>query len=126
MAADFVEDGAEATDGPFVSHAVAGEKPVVVLNIGDVVSDRIAENVGQFSAGFFENYLRAAGVPKFGTRRWVYVKIANLLGDQTDLKADRAALHFACNMEVGFDLRGYFAAVISRCRDVHFAIVRSL
>ena len=126
VTADFVEDRPETADRSVVHNTVAGEQPVMVLNIRRVVPYRVAENIGQFTAGFFQDDLRTACVPEFGSRRRMDVEVADLFGDQTDLEADRAPLHFAGEAEIRSYLRGYLAAMISRSSDVHFAIICSL
>src|SRR5438034_4357583 len=63
----------------------------MILQVGYVVPDRGAENVGQLAARFFQDDLRRAGVPDLCSRAEVYVNVARALGKQPDLQAYRAS-----------------------------------
>ena len=85
MPAEGFQYGAEVFDGIFVRNAVGGEYAVVILDVGDVVSHRRSEKVGQFPTGLFENYLWSAGIPDLCPRAWVNIDVTRPFGDQADL-----------------------------------------
>lgn len=66
---------------------VGRQDAVMVLEILEVVADRAAEQIRQASAGLFDNYLRAAGIPDLGARRQVNVHVAYLFSDKPDLES---------------------------------------
>ena len=65
-----------------VGCSVRGDDTVVVLEVAAVVLDVAAEEVGKPPAGFLEDHLRGAGVPKFGAGTGVNVDIAFAAGDE--------------------------------------------
>src|SRR5215203_4142906 len=99
---------------------ICGDYAAVVLHVRDTIADALAEQIGHPSAGLFEDDLRPAGVPEFGSRRKVNVKIADHLGNQTDLQPNRAPLNFTVQAKLADDPIYLRAAMIARHGQVLF------
>src|SRR6185503_4182204 len=111
LAAKLVQQRREHLDYLIVGNTIAGDQPVAILNIRNVVVQRITEKIGYAPARFRQDQFGRARVPLLCAWREMDVNVALLLDEQADLDSHRATLHFVFEAKACDDFVHAWAAM---------------
>jgi len=84
-ASKFLQQRLQMLHYSIVHLTAAGNDPVVILQIGRIISHWQTEKIGQPAARLLEYDLRSASVPELCARARVYIEVARVIDYQADL-----------------------------------------